>query len=60
MFKKFVNLTKDERGAVSTDWVTLSGGIMILTLVMINVAQQEMSTHLSTLPQIYTVTSAFE
>lgn len=60
MLKKFKNLSKDERGAVSIDWVTLSGGIMILTLVLINAAQQEMSMHLAKMPQIYTVTSAFE
>ena len=60
MLKKSKNLSKDERGAVSIDWVTLSGGIMILTLVLINAAQQEMSMHLAKMPQIYTVTSAFE
>lgn len=60
MLKKFKNLSKDERGAVSIDWVTLSGGIMVLTLVLINAAQQEMSMHLAKMPQIYTVTSAFE
>jgi hypothetical protein len=60
MMKRIKTLIKEDRGAITADWITLSGGVMVLMLVLVGTVQQEMTPYMAKIQPVFTVTSAFE
>ncbi|MFU8881551.1 MAG: hypothetical protein ACNA7Q_04225 [Rhodobacterales bacterium] len=60
MMKRIKAMIEEDRGVISADWITLSGGVMVLMLVLVGTVQQEISPYTSKIQPMLNVTSAFE
>jgi hypothetical protein len=53
-------LIKEDRGAITADWVTLAGGVLVLTLVLVGAVQQDMTMRIATMQPAFAATSTFD
>jgi hypothetical protein len=54
--KQIITFIKEERGSISADWIAMTGGAVLLTLVLTSAIQQDLNTKIAKVNQAFTIT----
>jgi hypothetical protein len=60
MITHMKTLIKEDRGTIAADWISFSGGLAILTLVMVSAAQQEVDRRIASMPSFAVVAPSYD
>lgn len=59
MMNHIKTLIREDRGTITADWMTLAGGVLTLTLVLVASVQQDVSVRVSQIQPAFAVTTSF-
>ncbi len=59
MLNHIKTLIREDRGTITADWMTLAGGVVTLTLVLVASVQQDVTMRVSKIQPAFSVTSSF-
>ena len=60
MIKHIKTLMKEDRGTVAADWISLAGGLVTLTLVMVAGVQQEVNMRIASIQPFAVVAPSYD
>jgi hypothetical protein len=59
MLKQFKTLMKEDRGTITADWISLAGGVLTLTLVLIASVQQDVNAQIAAIQPLFGVAPSY-
>jgi len=59
MLKQFKTLMKEDRGTITADWISLAGGVLTLTLVLIASVQQDVNAQIAGIQPLFGVAPSY-
>jgi hypothetical protein len=59
MLKQFKTLMKEDRGTITSDWISLAGGVLTLTLVLIASVQQDVNAQIAGIQPLFGVAPSY-
>jgi hypothetical protein len=59
MLKHIKTMIREDRGTVTADWISLAGGVLTLTLVLLAAVQQEVDMQLASIQPFVSVDPSY-
>lgn len=60
MIKQIKTLMKEDRGTITADWISLAGGVLTLTLVLVAAVQQEVEMRIASIQPVVAVAPSYD